>query len=91
MGITYNLASRRSFRPSPKRLVAGFKYALDTTLSTQKIVTQAATASDKRNVSATSIIGPVTANQALSMYVAGTIGTNITMTDCGLMVAYLHA
>jgi len=69
----------------------GFKYALDTTLSTQKLVTQAATANDRRNVSATSIVGPVTANQQLSMYIAGTIGTNITMTDCGLMVAYLHA
>ena len=87
----YMVSFWASFTIASVNNFVGFKYALDSTLSTQKIVTQAATASDRRNVSATSIIGPVTANQALSLYVAGTIGTNITMTDCGLMVAYLHA
>jgi len=87
----YMVSFWASFLIASNNNFIGFKYALDSTLSTQKIVTQSATLNDRRNISATSIIGPVTANQQLSMYIAGTIGTNVTMTDCGLMVAYLHA
>jgi len=40
----------------------GIKFAVNSTLSTQKIISQASTANDSRNLSATSIIGPLSAN-----------------------------
>jgi len=69
----------------------GIKFGVNDVLSTQKIVTQSSTASDRRNMSATSIIGPVPLGGEVSIWVAGTIGTAITMQDAGMMLAYLHA
>jgi hypothetical protein len=69
----------------------GVKYGINGSLSTQKLVTQSSSANDRRNLSAVAIVGPVTANDVLSMHVAGTIGTAITFEDAGLMAAYIHA
>lgn len=71
----------------------GVKYAIDDTppYSVQKLISQSTTANDYKNMSATSILGPVTAGQTISMYLASSNPTNVTLKDGGLMVAYLHA
>lgn len=69
----------------------GIKFAINSTLSTQKIVTQSSTANDIRSISGMSIVGPLAAGDSISLYIAGTIGTNITLQDGGLMLGYIHA
>ena len=70
----------------------GIKYAINDTTpySVQKLISQSSTANDYINLSATSIIGPVAANDTISMYLASSNATNITLKDGGLMVAHLH-
>lgn len=71
----------------------GVKYAINDTApySTQKLITQATTANDNKTLGATSIIGPVNANDTLSLYLASTNTTNVTLKDAGLVVNYLHS
>ena len=71
----------------------GIKYAINDVApySTQKLVSQAVSANDIFSLSATSIIGPIAANSSISIYIAASLGGNITFQDGGLMVAYLHA
>lgn len=69
------------------------KYSINNTppYSVQKLITQAATANDLKSLSATSILGPVTAGDTLSLYLASSTSTNITLQDGGVMVGYIHA
>ena len=82
-----------SFKIQGINTFMGVKYAINDTApySVQKLVTQASTANDIRSISASSIIGPVNVADTLSIYLASTNSTNITLQDGGLMVAYLHA
>ena len=71
----------------------GIKYAINDTTpySVQKLITQAATANYIKLLSATFMVGPLNANDSLSLYLASTKAANVTMKDGGFMVAYLHA
>lgn len=82
-----------SFKVAAINTFMGIKYAINNTApySVQKLITQSTTANDIKSLSATSIIGPVSANDTLSFYMASTNSTNITMQDGGVMVGYLHA
>lgn len=70
----------------------GVKWALNDTApySTQRLVARASAAGDYKSVSATAIIGPVNANDTLSMYIASDTSGNVTLQDSGVMVAYVH-
>lgn len=82
-----------TFKVAAINTFMGIKYAINNTApySTQKLVTQATTANDIKSVSATSIIGPITAGSTLSFYLATTTATNVTLQDGGIMVGYIHA
>lgn len=82
-----------SFKVAAINTFMGIKYAINNTApySVQKLITQSTTANDIKSLSATSIIGPVSANDTLSFYIASTNATNITLQDGGVMVGYLHA
>lgn len=71
----------------------GIKYAINDTApySVQKLITQSTTANDYRSLAASSIIGPVSVADTLSLYVASSTTSNLTLVDGGIMVAYLHA
>lgn len=82
-----------AFKMADNNQFMGVKYVINDTVpySTQKLVTRAGAANDIRSISATSVVGPVNANDTFSIYLAGTISGNITLQDGGLMVAFLHA
>lgn len=87
----YTLDFWGSFKIASINNFIGVKFAVNSTLSTQKVVTQSSTANDIKSLTAMSIIGPLAANDAISLYIAGTIGTNVTLQDAGLLIRYLHA
>jgi len=70
----------------------GIKYALNDTTpySPQKIIDQAVTANDICTLSATGIIANLAVGDTISIYIASTVSTNITVTDAGVTAIMLH-
>lgn len=89
----YMISFWGAFKMADNNQFIGIKYAINDTTpySVQKLVGRAGTANDIESISAVAIVGPVNANDTLSMYLAGTISGNVTLQDGGLMVTYLHA
>lgn len=69
----------------------GVKYAINDTppYSSQKIVTQSATANDYRNVFAAGTV-TLTAGQTVSVYIAGTKTDNLVIEEAGMNMKLLH-
>lgn len=70
----------------------GIKYAINDVApySTRKIVEQAATANDYKNMSASGIIASLAANDTISVYIAGTKADNLEVQEAGLTVMLIH-
>jgi hypothetical protein len=70
----------------------GVKYAINDTApySTRKVIAQSQSTSDFINLSASGVVASLSANDTLSVYVAGTKTDNLIVQEAGLIAMLLH-
>lgn len=70
----------------------GLKYAINDTTpySTRKLVCRAGAANDILNVAGMGITASLSANDTISMYIASSLGGNVTFKEAGLICFLLH-
>lgn len=89
---TYMINFWSSIKVAAINTFIGVKYSVNNTIpySVQKIVGQSTTANDIKNLSASGIIANLAVGDTISLYLASTATTNVTVQDAGMIVSLMH-